>query len=140
LLVRARILLADDHVELLSMAERMVETDPAFEVVETFTNGQAVVDQAARLQPDVAVLDITMPGLNGIEVARQLVKLDVKVVFLTVHDDPDYLRSALSTGAIGYVVKDRLATDLVPALRDALAGRQFISPSPALESVIGAFK
>ena len=122
------------------MAERMVETDPAFEVVETFTNGQAVVDQAARLQPDVAVLDITMPGLNGIEVARQLVKLDVKVVFLTVHDDPDYLRSALSTGAIGYVVKDRLATDLVPALRDALAGRQFISPSPALESVIGAFK
>ena len=138
--MRARILLADDHVELLSMAERMVETDPAFEVVETFTNGQAVVDQAARLQPDVAVLDITMPGLNGIEVARQLVKLDVKVVFLTVHDDPDYLRSALSTGAIGYVVKDRLATDLVPALRDALAGRQFISPSPALESVIGAFK
>jgi len=139
-LERARILLADDHAELLAITGRMVESDPAFEVVETFTNGQAVVDQVARLNPDVAVLDITMPGLNGIEVARELAKLDVRVVFLTVHDDPDYVRSALSTGAVGYVVKDRLATDLLPALREALAGRQFVSHSLALEGVIGAFK
>jgi DNA-binding NarL/FixJ family response regulator len=139
-LARTRILLADDHAELLLMAERIVESDPQFEIVETFTNGQAVVDQAARLNPDVAVLDITMPGLNGIEVARRLAKLGVKVVFLTVHDDADYLRSALSTGAVGYVVKDRLATDLLPAVREAVAGRQFVSHSPALDAVIGAFK
>jgi CHASE2 domain-containing sensor protein len=100
----------------------------------------AVFSEPDRLNPDIAVLDISMPGLTGIEAARQLVKLDVKVVFLTVHDDPDYLRSALATGAIGYVMKDRLATDLVPALREALAGRQFVSPSPSLESVTGAVK
>jgi len=139
-LERARILLADDHAELLAIAEKLIVSEPDFEVVETFANGQAVVDRAAELRPDVIVLDITMPGLTGIEAARQLAKLDVRIVFLTVHNDPDYLRSALSTGAVGYVVKDRLATDLVPALRDALAGRQFVSPSPALESVTGAFK
>jgi DNA-binding NarL/FixJ family response regulator len=139
-LERARILLADDHPELLAIAERMISSDPSLEVVETFTNGQTVVDRAAGLNPDAAVLDITMPGLNGIEVARELVKLEVPVVFLTVHDDPDYLRTALATGAIGYVVKDRLATDLLPALRDALVGRQFVSHSSALDGAMGAFK
>jgi DNA-binding NarL/FixJ family response regulator len=86
-----------------------------------------------RLKPDIVVLDITMPGMTGIEIARLLQPSDAKVVFLTVHDDADYLRSALAVGGLGYVVKDRLATDLVPALRKALAGRQFISPSAALE-------
>src|SRR5690349_24170168 len=115
----------------------MISSDPSLEVVETFTNGQTVVDRAAGLNPDAAVLDITMPGLNGIEVARELVKLEVPVVFLTVHDDPDYLRTALATGAIGYVVKDRPATDLLPALRDALVGRQFVSHSSALDGAMG---
>jgi DNA-binding NarL/FixJ family response regulator len=139
-LERARVLLADDHPELLAIAEKLIDLEAGFEVVEVFTSGQAVVDNAESLNPDIIVLDITMPGITGIETARRLQHLRTKVVFLTVHDDPDYLRSALSTGAIGYVVKDRLATDLVPALREALAGRQFISPSLALESVSGAFK
>ena len=69
-----------------------------------------------------------MAGLNGIEAAQRLRARDqnVKIVFLTVHKDPDYVRSALATGALGYVVKDRLASDLIPAMRAALAGRRFV--------------
>jgi DNA-binding NarL/FixJ family response regulator len=80
-------------------------------------------------------MDITMPGLSGIEAARRLrdVGCSAKVIFLTVHADADYLQSALATGAVGYVVKDRIATDLIPALKAAAAGGTFISPSVASE-------
>ena len=124
---RARILLADDHAEFLSLAAGLVESE--FEVLKTFANGQAVVDEFAELHPDLVVLDISMPGLNGIETALQLKAAGrkAKIVFLTVHKDRDYLRSALATGALGYVLKDRLASDLIPALRSALAGRRFVS-------------
>jgi DNA-binding NarL/FixJ family response regulator len=132
-LERARILLADDHAEFLSLVTRLIESE--FDVVKTLENGQAVVDQFEELDPDLVVLDISMPGLNGIEVAQRLRAADgdAKVVFLTVHEDPDYLRSALAAGALGYVVKDRLASDLIPALRAALAGRRFISSSTPQE-------
>ncbi|MCI0741885.1 MAG: response regulator transcription factor [Gemmataceae bacterium] len=124
---RARILLADDHAEFLALAVKLIDAE--FEVVGMLSGGQAIVDAAANLDPDLVVLDISMPGLNGIEAALQLKAAGrkTKVVFLTVHKDQDYLRSALATGALGYVVKDRLASDLVPALREALAGRRFVS-------------
>jgi DNA-binding NarL/FixJ family response regulator len=124
---RARILLADDHADFLAIATRLLEAE--FEVVESFSNGQSMVDAVAALDPDLLVLDISMAGLNGIDAAVQLKAAGhrAKVVFLTVHEDPDYLRSALATGALGYVVKDRLASDLVLALRAALAGRRFVS-------------
>jgi DNA-binding NarL/FixJ family response regulator len=104
---------------------------PEFNVLKTVGDGQAVVDEVAALNPDLVVLDISMPGLNGIEAALRLKASgsNAKVVFLTVHRDPDYLESALAVGALGYVIKDRLASELVPALREALAGRQFISGS-----------
>jgi DNA-binding NarL/FixJ family response regulator len=126
--------LADDHAEFAAVAVRLIESEPDMEVVRTFSDGQSLVDEVAALNPDLLVLDISMSGLNGIEVALQMKALDsaAKIVFLTVHDDQDYLRSALATGAAGYVVKDRLATDLVPAIRQALAGRRFISRSLAL--------
>jgi len=126
-LKRARILLADDHAEFLSLAAGLVESE--FEVLKTFTSGQAVVDEFGMLNPDLVVLDISMPGLNGIEAALKLKAegRNAKVVFLTVHKDADYLRSALATGALGYVVKERLASDLIPALRSALAGHRFVS-------------
>jgi len=126
---RARVLLADDHAEFACLAQQLIE--PEFDVVKTFENGQAVVEQFDVLHPDLLVLDISMPGINGIEAAQRLRARDhtTKIIFLTVHKDPDYLRSALATGALGYVVKDRLASDLIPALRAALAGRRFVSSS-----------
>jgi DNA-binding NarL/FixJ family response regulator len=87
--------------------------------------------------PDVVVLDITLPGLSGIELARHLAAAPAgpRLVFLTVHEDADYAQEALATGAMGYVIKSRLASDLVPALRAALEGRRFVSPSPALAAL-----
>jgi Response regulator containing a CheY-like receiver domain and an HTH DNA-binding domain len=128
-LERARILLADDHAEFLLLAAGLVESE--FNVLKTFGNGQAVVDEFRELNPDLVVLDISMPGLNGIETAQKLraAQRNAKIVFLTVHKDLDYLRSALATGALGYVAKDRLASDLILAMRAALAGRRFVSCS-----------
>jgi DNA-binding NarL/FixJ family response regulator len=128
-LERARILLADDHAEFLAVAAGTIERE--FEVVKTFASGQAALDGFDEFNPDLLVLDISMAGLSGIETAQRVKALrhSARIVFLTVHKDPDYLRSAMATGALGYVVKDRLATDLLPALRAALAGRSFVSSS-----------
>jgi DNA-binding NarL/FixJ family response regulator len=126
---RARVLLADDHEAFLEVETRLLK--PEFEVVETVRDGRAAVEAAARLAPDVVVLDISMPVLDGIEAIRLLraAGARAKFVFLTVHSDEDYVRAALAAGAVGYVIKSRLASDLLPALREALAGRRFISPS-----------
>jgi DNA-binding NarL/FixJ family response regulator len=132
-LSRAKILLVDDHEEFLGVERRLLE--PEFEVVTAVDNGRTAVEQAERLEPDLVVLDISMPGMDGIAAARLLRKsgLRAKVVFLTVHGDPDYVREALAVGALGYVLKSRLASELIPALRDALAGRLFVSPSIGFE-------
>ena len=129
---RVRVLLADDHADFLAVAVRHLE--PHFEVVEAVGDGQALLDQAARLEPDIVVLDISMPVLNGIEAARRLKAAGspARIVFLTMHADPDYVRAALATGALGYVLKSRLASDLLSSMREALAGRLFVSPSIAL--------
>ncbi|HEV3449212.1 MAG TPA: response regulator transcription factor [Gemmataceae bacterium] len=124
-----RVLLADDHQSFLAVAKRLLE--PEFEVVKTVDNGEALLEEAAKLTLDVIVLDISMPKLNGIEAARQLraAGTTAKLVFLTVHEDLDYVRGALAAGAQGYVVKPRLASDLLPALREVLASGRFISPT-----------
>ena len=126
---RVSVLLADDHEDFLALTARHLE--PEFEVVKTVSDGKALISEALMLEPDVLVLYISMPVLNGIEVARQLRAAGsrAQMVFLTVHRDPDYVRAALGTGALGYVVKTRLASDLLPALRAVLAGRSFVSPS-----------
>ena len=97
----------------------------------TATNGRDLLAQAQRFQPDVVVLDITMPILTGIEAARELheARSMVKLVFLTVNEDAAFVRACLAEGALGYVKKSRMATDLIPAINDALCGRCFISPS-----------
>jgi DNA-binding NarL/FixJ family response regulator len=129
---RVRVLLADDHEDFLEIETRLLEQE--FDVIEKVGNGQASIEEVARLKPDILVLDITMPRMNGIEAARQLhaARSPVKVAFLSVHDDPDYVREALAAGALGYVVKCRMALDLLPALREASAGRSFVSPGIAL--------
>ena len=132
-LKRARIILVDDHSELLALTVSLLASE--FEVLKTFATGTAMLDEVDALAPDIVVMDITMPGMNGIEAAARLSLADSnpRIVFLSVHEDEDYVHSALATGAQGYVVKRRLATDLVPALREALEGRRFVSgPIPAL--------
>jgi DNA-binding NarL/FixJ family response regulator len=130
---RVRVLLADDHADFLAVAVRLLE--PEFEVVEKVCDGRASLEEAARLEPDILVLDITMPVINGIEAAQRLRASGaaVKVVFLSVHEDADYVRAAVAAGALGYVVKCRVASDLLPALRAASAGRAFFSPGISLE-------
>ncbi len=94
-------------------------------------NGCELLAEAERLHPAVIVLDITMPRLDGIEASRQLRRSQrpARLVFLTVHEDADYARAALDMGALGYVVKTRLASDPLPAIRAALADQSFISPA-----------
>ena len=129
----ARLLLADDHAAMLGKSVRLLEGE--FEIVGTVGNGLDLVRLAAQLDPDVVVLDITMPGLDGIEAARRLQHAGcrAKLVFLTVHEDPDYVRAAMDAGAAAYVAKPRLASDLVRAVHAALDGRRFISSTLHLE-------
>ena len=127
-MTRARILLADDHK---AMRERVVYLlGDEFEVLDVLEDGVATLNAALRLNPDLCLLDISMPILNGIEVATELKQHGsaAKIIFLTIHEDPDFVQAALNTGASGYVVKSRIASDLLTAVRDVLAGGKFISP------------
>jgi DNA-binding NarL/FixJ family response regulator len=131
---KVRILLADDHPHFPEIEERFLE--PEFEVIGKVCNGQALFDEAMRLKPDVIVTDISMPILNGIEAADRLKEsgCNSRIVFLTVHSDADFVRRCLSTGAFGYVAKSRMASELVLAIREALAGGIFVSRHLAHES------
>lgn len=113
------------------LAQAINRLTGTFEIVGSVSNGLDLLEAAARLKPDVVVLDITMPDMDGIEVARQLrrVGCQAKLVFLTVHQDADYVHAAVQAGGIAYVIKSRLASDLVPAIHEALAGRSFVSPT-----------
>jgi len=124
---KPRLVVADDHAPLLAAAQRFLAAE--FDVVRTASDGLAALQAVADVAPDAVVLDLSMPGLDGIEVARRLTaaRSRAKVVVLTVHDDPDLLRAALEAGAHGYVLKSRMTADLVPAVRVALAGRIFVS-------------
>ena len=124
---RARIVLADDHKDLLACVTALLALE--FDVVDAVGNGEALFESARKHDPDAVVLDITMPIQSGLEAARRLVEagLRAKIVFLTVHQDKDFVQAALDLGAHGYVVKSRLPLDLAPALRAALAGRRFVS-------------
>jgi DNA-binding NarL/FixJ family response regulator len=125
--------LADDHDLFLAVLTRLLE--PEFEVIKTVGDGKAVVEEATALGPEIVVLDISMPLLSGLEAARRLQAAGspAKIIFLTVQEDPDYVRAALAAGALGYVVKCRLASDLLHAMRESLAGHSFVSPTVALE-------
>jgi len=126
---KIRILLADDHQMVLQRVCELLGED--FDIVGAVNNGQDAVVAALRLNPDVLVIDISMPILNGLQAVQQLrtAKQPTKVVFLTVHRDEDFVAAALSTGALGYVTKSDVATDLVPAIFEALAGRIYVSKS-----------
>ncbi len=125
----ARVLLADDHAEILTQIANVLADE--FEIVGSVANGADLIKAAVQFDPDVIVLDITMPGLDGIEAARRLKHSGcrAKLVFLTVHEDPDYVRTALQSGGAAYVIKARLASDLITAIHETLAGHRFVSPT-----------
>lgn len=128
-LKRPRILLADDHQLVLQRVKTLLQT--VFNVVGAARDGREMVSEALRLRPDVIVADISMPGLSGIEAAHQLRQRGstAKLVFLTIHLEDEFLDACLAEGALGYVVKAHLKTDLIPAINAALCGRSFISPT-----------
>ncbi len=130
-LSKIRVLLADDHGDVLDTVARLLV--PEFDVVGAVTDGNGLLSAAERLKPDVVIVDISMPILNGIEAVRRLKESgsQAQVVFLTVHESSDYVRAALATGALGYVVKPRLGVDLNVAIKEVHAGRSYLSPSIA---------
>ncbi len=131
---RIRILLADDHKAMQERVAHLLEAE--FKVVGAVNDGEALCNAAKELTPDILVVDISMPGLNGIDAVRKIRKSGntAKVVFLTVHEDPDFVPMCFDAGALAYVVKSRLASDLIPAIRRALTGHTFVSPTVPRES------
>jgi DNA-binding NarL/FixJ family response regulator len=123
------ILLADDQEEMRRTVAHLLEGE--FHVVGTAENGQRVLELAPSLAPDILILDICMPVLGGIEAAFRLKESGspAKVIFLTVHEDADFFEAARSVGALGYVLKPFVVQDLLPAIRRALQGTTFVSPS-----------
>jgi two-component system, NarL family, response regulator NreC len=126
-----RILLADDHTVVRKGLRLLLETHPGFKVVAEAADGREAVQAAEQLLPHVAVLDIGMPQLNGIEAARQInAKLpQIAIVFLSVHSDEAYVLRALKAGARGYLLKNSAEYDLVAAIRAVCDGKAFFSPA-----------
>jgi DNA-binding NarL/FixJ family response regulator len=125
---RARLLLADDHTLVTAGLRKLLE--PEFDVVGTAADGRALIEEAEHLQPDVILLDITLPLLNGIEAARAIKRTspEVKIIFVTMHSDPDYVAEAFRAGGSGYVLKRSAASELVAAIGEVLAGRSYLTP------------
>ena len=132
---RTRVLLADDHKIILDGLKKLLE--PEFEIVGTVEDGRALVSAALEWSPEVIVVDISMPLLNGIEAVRQIRKSNpsVKIVFLTMHPDVTYAIRAFEAGASGYVLKHAASSELLSAISEALKGRTFVTPMIAKELI-----
>jgi len=124
---RRRVLMAGDLAPVLSAVEALLRE--SFEIVGMVSDGQTALESTMKQEPDLVVLDISMPGMSGIEVARELKRRGnhAKIVFLTVHEDSNILATALAAGGLGFVAKVFLDTDLIRAMNEALAGRVFVS-------------
>lgn len=125
---RTRVLLADDHTLVLEGLKKLLEAE--VDLVGTVTDGRALIEAARQLKPDVILLDISMPLLNGVEAARRLRKTvpGAKLIFVTMHADPTYVAEALRVGASGYVLKHSAVSELVHAIHQVVRGRSYITP------------
>lgn len=130
---KLRIVLGDDHTLVRHGLRKILEEKPEWEVVAEAGDGREAVRHALAFHPDVVVLDIGMPLLNGIESTRQIVRRlpDVRVLILSMHSDEAYVTQALQAGAKGYLLKDSADTDLIRGVADVAAGRSFFSPAVA---------
>ena len=137
--LRPRILLADDHTMLMEAFQRLLS--PECQVVGTVPDGRALLEAAPRLKPDVIVVDLSMPLLNGMDAFRQLrPKLpDAKWVFLTVNADPDMAAEAIRMGASAYLLKSSAASELFAAIQKAMAGTQYITPLITKGATLNSF-
>src|SRR2546421_2153818 len=137
-----RVLIADDHAVLRSGLRMLLEAQPDVEIAGEAGDGTEVSQQALALQPDVVLMDLTMPGPHSGEVIRQVVRAAPKtrVLILTMHDDPAYLASALAAGAAGYVVKKVADSELLIAIRAVHAGRTFVDLTQTLTAPPGQRK
>jgi two-component system, NarL family, response regulator NreC len=129
----ARILLADDHAILRQGLKRILESYPEFEVVDEAATGLEAVEMAGRHQPDVAVVDVAMKELNGIEATARILRASPKtaVLILSMHDDESYVVRSVRAGASGYVLKDSVEDELIEAIRAVLKNGHFFSPAVA---------
>jgi len=132
---RARLLIADDHTLLAEACKSLLE--PEFEVVGIVDNGRALLRLVCQLRPDVIILDIAMPQLNGLDACDQIKRLvpRIKIVFLTMNMSPEVAAEAFRRGAFGYVVKSSAAEELVRAIRRALKSESYLSPAITKETV-----
>jgi DNA-binding NarL/FixJ family response regulator len=127
-MIQPRVLLADDHEEILHTVSQLLT--PHFDVVGSVMDGESLVTSARLLQPDVLVVDISMPVVNGIDAVTTLkgTGFSGRVIFLTIHSEPEFVAACLAAGGNGFVLKNRLTTDLVHAVSEALSNRTFVSP------------
>ena len=125
---QARVLLADSNAVMLERVHRLLENE--FQIVGEVRDGRSLVSKALEVRPDVAVIDIALPECNGIEAAREIREqyAGIKIVFLTMHQSAGLFQDALAMGGLGYVLKSCAASDLIVAIREALAGRSYVSP------------
>lgn len=137
---KTTIVLADDHPIVRDGLRGLLETEPGFNVVAETADGLKAVDLVERLKPDVLIVDVVMPGLDGLEVTRQVSHRSpqTRVIVLSMHADEVYVLRALRNGAVGYILKDSSTADLVQAVCEVIAGRRYLSP-PLSERAIEAY-
>jgi DNA-binding NarL/FixJ family response regulator len=133
-MIETRVVVADDLPPVLAAVSALLSE--SFDVVSLVCDGRAALEATLKLEPDLVVLDISMPAMSGIEVARELRKRGNKarIVFLTVHEDADILEACRAAGGLGYVIKVLMDTDLVLAINQALAGHIFTSRFPSQQN------
>jgi DNA-binding NarL/FixJ family response regulator len=134
---RPRVLLADDHTLLLEAFQKLLADD--CDVVGAVSNGRALLSAAATLKPDVVILDVAMPLLNGIDATRQLKQdlPDIRIIVLTMNEDPDLAADAFRAGASGYLLKRSAASELITAIREVMKRRSYVTPLVA-EGLVGS--
>jgi DNA-binding NarL/FixJ family response regulator len=134
-----RVLLADDHPLVLDGIRSLLKGDSGLEIVGEARDGRVALRMAIELRPDVAVLDLSMPGLNGADVTRQLLREhpNCKVIVLTVHEDRSYFRKLIEVGAVGYVLKRSVSEDLLRAIHSVADGGIYLDPAIAGKAIEG---
>jgi DNA-binding NarL/FixJ family response regulator len=128
---KIRIILADDHTILREGIQALIDNQPDMQVVGEAQDGHTVVRLATRLKPDLVIMDIAMPLLNGLEATRQIKKACpvTQILILTMHENEEYIRQALASGAMGYILKDAAARELLDAIRSIQKGEAVLSPA-----------
>ncbi len=136
------VILADDHTLVRAGIRSLLETIPGVEVLAETGDGQEALELVRQCKPDLLLLDISLPGMNGLEVAKRIQRLDLRtrVVILSMHTGPEYVASALRAGAIGYLIKDSAVSELETALGRVFVGREYLSESIDAEVVRGFLK